>query len=112
MPLEHEALRLVERSRLAQDLLGNRELAEVVQAAGEACELDVFGLEAHALGDAPRDLADHVRVAAGVCVADVDRMRERRGGPEAGSAVGSLGETAKIGELRQVGPVDARAVLA
>jgi len=37
MALKHEPLRLVERAGLAQDLLGDRELAEIVKARSEAC---------------------------------------------------------------------------
>ena len=44
--LEHEPLRVGQRARLAQDLLRNGELAEVVQAAGEARELDLLRVEA------------------------------------------------------------------
>ena len=42
MTFEHEALRVGEWARLAQDLLGNRELAQVVQARGEAGQLDLL----------------------------------------------------------------------
>jgi hypothetical protein len=49
MALEDEALGLVQGAGLAQDLLGDGELAEVVQAPGQAGELDLLGLEAHLL---------------------------------------------------------------
>ena len=44
--LEDHPLRLGQRARLAQDLLRDRELAEVVQARGEPGELDLFVGEA------------------------------------------------------------------
>ena len=46
--LEHEALGLCQRRRLAEDLLGDRELAEVVQRAGEPDQLDQLRVGAHA----------------------------------------------------------------
>ena len=51
MALEHEALRFVQRARLAQDLLWNGELAEVVKRAREARQLHLIHLEAHAPSD-------------------------------------------------------------
>ena len=56
--LEHEPLRLRERAGLAQDLLGDRELAEVVEARREASELDVLLAEAEPDGDPRRELGD------------------------------------------------------
>ena len=55
VPLEHEPLRLGQRARLAEDLLRDRELAEVVQAAGEPGQLDLLGGSAELRRDpAPR----------------------------------------------------------
>src|SRR5262249_61630061 len=58
MALEHLALARRQRPALAQDLLGDRELAEVVQLAGEADQLDLLarqggGLRGPAGGPAP-----------------------------------------------------------
>ena len=39
--LQHEPLGLVERARLAQDLLRDGELAEIVKARGKTGELDL-----------------------------------------------------------------------
>ena len=54
VPLEHEPLRVGQGCRLAQDLLGDRELAEVVQAAREARQLDLVGGQPELLGDLRR----------------------------------------------------------
>ena len=51
------ARRSVRGRRLAQDLLRDRELAEVVQAAGEADQLDLVRAQAEALGDLARRAA-------------------------------------------------------
>ena len=112
MALEDEALGLVQGAGLSQDLLRDGELAEVVQAPGQACELDLLGLEAHSLGHARGELADHVGVRARVGVARIDRMGKRCRRAQARRPVGPLGEAAKLGELEQVGAVDAHAVLA
>jgi hypothetical protein len=84
--LQHEPLGFVERARLAQDLLRDGELAQVVQARCKSGQLDRGVVEAEAPGDAGRELADPFRVAAGIGVARVDRFREARR-----CAVGSLG---------------------
>src|SRR5204863_1081214 len=77
MALEHEPLGVGERARLSQDLLRDRELAEVVQAAGEARELDLFAIEADAVRNAGREIAHALRVATGVRVPRVDRLCQR-----------------------------------
>ena len=71
-----------QRAGLAQDLLRDGELAEVVQAAGETRELDLLGVESQALRDLGGQFADPLGVTPGVRVAGVDRFREatrRRG---------------------------------
>ena len=112
MALEYEPLGLVQRAGLAEDLLRDGELAEVVQAAGEACELDRLRVEAHPLGHAGCELADHVGVAARVRVARVDGVGEAGGRAQAGGAVGALGQPAQLLDPGDVRPVDADGVLA
>src|SRR5262249_61767873 len=74
MPLQHEALRLVQGPRLAQDLLGNCELAEVVQARGEPRQLDLPLVEPEAAADARCKLADALRMTARARIARVHRL--------------------------------------
>src|SRR3954454_12969742 len=76
MTLEDEPLGVGERARLAQDLLRDRELAEVVEASGEARELDVLGIEPDAGRDARGEVADALGVAARVRVTRVHGLRE------------------------------------
>src|SRR2546428_8841730 len=99
MALEYEPLRIGQRAGLAQDLLRNRELAEVVQAAGETRELDLLGIEAETLRDLGGELADPLGVTAGVGVACVDRLRKRRGGAIAGGLVRPRCEPLELREL-------------
>ena len=63
VPLDHEPLRLAQRARLAQKLLGDRELAEVMEIAGEPRQLDRRLVGAEPPGDPRRVLADALRVA-------------------------------------------------
>src|SRR5207248_9966127 len=77
--LKHEALGLVERAALPQDLFGDGELAEVVQARLDTRQLDLRILDAEPPRDARREIADAVGVTAGECVARVDRLREAHG---------------------------------
>ena len=58
MALEHEPLRAGEWPWLAEDLLGDRKLAEIVQAARKPRELDVLLVEAEVGGDARGQLGD------------------------------------------------------
>jgi hypothetical protein len=51
MALEHLTLARRQRAALAQDLLGNRELAEIVELAGEADQLDLLARQVEPLGD-------------------------------------------------------------
>ena len=84
MALERRALRVGERARLAEDLLGHAELAEVVQAACEARQLDGLFVRAQPPGEARRELGDALGVAAALGVAGVDRLGEPLGRPVAG----------------------------
>ena len=110
MPFEHEPLRVGQRAGLAQDLLGNRELAEIVQAAREARDLDLLLVEADPLREAGGEVGDAARMAAGVGVAQVDGLREAGGRAVAGGAVGAVGEAAELGELDDVGAVEVHTV--
>ena len=84
MPLEHEPLRLVERARLAQDLLGDRELAQVVQAAREARQLDLRLVDAEpCVRSAPRARR---RARSGCRCRRRARRRPSPGSPQRGSA--------------------------
>src|SRR5206468_3635931 len=109
MPLDEVSLRSGEGAALAQDLFGQGELAEVVQDAGDADELDLLRLEVHAARDARGELADSVRVATRVGVAGIDRSGEGRCGAKTGRTVGLRSERAQRAQVRAV---DARAVLA
>ena len=88
--LEHEPLGPGQRAGLAQDLLGDRELAEVVQAAGEPRELDLLLVEAEARRDAGREVGHARGMAARVRVAKVDRLCQARGGPERAARSGPV----------------------
>src|SRR5207248_1342221 len=113
MPLQDEALRLVERARLPQDLLGDRELAEIVQAAREADQLDLRVVDAETPRDPSGHLAHALRMTAGVHVARVDRLREARRCAIARRAVGPFRELLQLRQLeRRRRLVGARAVLA
>jgi hypothetical protein len=109
--LQHHPLRLGERPGLAQYLLGDRELAEVVQACGQARELDVLLRQPEAPGHTGRELGDALRMAAGVDVAGVHGPREAGGRSEAGGAVGPAGQSLQLRELDHVRPICAHAVL-
>jgi hypothetical protein len=111
MAPEDEALRLGQGAGLPQNLLRNRQLAQIVEASGQPDELDLFGVEAEQAGDSGRELGDDVGVAAGVPVALVDRVGQAGCGLEAGVAVGCLSEAGEVGELPEVWMVGAHAAL-
>ena len=97
---------------LAEDLLGDRELAEVVQATGEPSEFDLLLVEPEARCN-PCGLLGHARrVTTRVCVPEVDRLRKAGGGAEASGAVRARCEPSQLGELDDVGAIDVDAVLA
>ena len=112
MPLEDEPLRLAQRRRLAEDLLGDRELAEVVEVAGEPGQLDRRVVRAEAARDSRRVVADALRVAAGVRVALVDRLREALRRPVVRRAVRRVRDLLEVGPQDRLGRVGADAVLA
>ena len=112
MPLEHEPLGVGERARLLQDLLRNGELAEVVQAGGEARQFDLLGVEAESHRDAGGQFAHPLRMEARVGVAGIDRFRERGGGPVARGPVGAGGEALELRQLDHIGPVQADTIFA
>jgi hypothetical protein len=76
MALEHESLRVGQCTGLPQDLLRNRQLAQVVEAAGQPGQLDLLRLEAEAGRDARGEVAHAFGMAAGVGVTCVDRLRK------------------------------------
>src|SRR3954469_3831967 len=112
MPFEHQPLLVAERARLPQDLLRDRELAEVAERAGESGELDLLGVEAHAPRDVGGQFRDTSRMPVGVRVARVDRTRKARGGAEAGGEVRAAGQPPQLGEVDGVGARHVDAVLA
>ena len=112
MALEHEPLGLAEHARLAEDLLGDGELAEVVQAGREPRQLGLGLVEPEPAGDPGGEVADPLGVAAGVGVARVDGLGEAGGRAVARRTVGTLGELLQVGELERARLVRAGAVLA
>ena len=112
MPLQNEPLGVGERAGLPQDLLRNSELAQVVEAACQACELDQLLVEAEACCDFRGQFGYSRRMAARVRVAEVDGLRQALGCAEARCAVRPVRQATQLGQLDHVGPVDVRAVLA
>src|SRR5581483_4397714 len=60
--IEHEPFAVAQRRRLAEELLRDRELAEVVEVAREARELDGRLVRAEPARDPRRVVADALRV--------------------------------------------------
>ena len=58
MPLEHEPFGFGQCAWLAEDLFGDPEFAEVVQARREAYQLGLLGVESEPRGDPGREPAD------------------------------------------------------
>ena len=112
MAFEHEPFRVCEVSRLAEDLLRNRQLPEVVKRPGEARQLDLFRVQTEPQRDSRGQLRDALRVAAGVRVTRVDRLCKRSGRAEARGAVRAGCEPLQLSELDNFGTVEAHAVLA
>ena len=109
---EDDSLRLGQRAGLAQDLFRDRELAEVVQARREPCQLDLLVGQPEAARRAGGQLGHALRVASGVDVTRIDGACEARRGPEAGCAIGAARQAFQLRELDHVRPVCAHAVLA
>ena len=83
-----------------------------MQAAGEADELHLLGVEAEQLGNTGRELGDDVRVMPGVRVARVDGVRETCSRLQTRSAVRRVAEARELGEVCEVGVVRAHGALA
>ena len=66
-----------ERALLVQQLLRHRDLADVVQQAGDADALRDVGGEAEVEGEGAGEIADALRVAARVAVLRFQRQRQR-----------------------------------
>src|SRR5215210_3716018 len=96
VPLEHHPFRIGERAWLAQNLLGDRELAEVVQAGREPRELDLLFGEAQPTRRARREVGHPLRMTAGVDVPSINGAREARGSAEAGRAVRAAGQPLEL----------------
>src|SRR5262249_62269679 len=88
-----------------------RGFAELRKWGGEPRQLDVLRIEADALRDPCGEIADTLRVAAGVRVACVDGLRQGRRGAVARGLVGAGGKPLQLRELDDVWPVDPYAVL-
>ena len=110
--LEHVLLAPRERARLAQDLLGHGELADVVQPAREPDQLDLLLGQAQTRGDPGGEIADPGRVTSLERVAGVDGARERRGGLEPRRPVRRPRQPPQLRDRRHVRAVDANPVLA
>src|SRR5439155_23403092 len=83
---------------LAQDLVRDRELAEVVETAGKPDELDLLGVDADPRGDPRCELADAERPAGHRSFALVDRVRQARRRPPPDSLVDRPGEATQRAE--------------
>src|SRR4029453_10466017 len=81
VPLEDEPLGPRQGTRLAQDFLGDGELAEVMQAAGEPCELDLLLVEAEPRRDPRREIRHARGMTPRVRVTQVDSLGQARRGP-------------------------------
>jgi hypothetical protein len=95
--LHDRELLVGERARLLQDGIGDADLADVVQQAGQAQPADVAGAHAQLLTDQPTQLGDGLAVAVGVGVLGVDRARQC-GGQRVGVAL--LGDLVGRGQRR------------
>ena len=69
-------LRLGQLLWLAEEIFGESELADVVEARGELCELELFARQAEARGQSNSKLRDALRMVTGVDVSRIDRSGE------------------------------------
>src|SRR5262245_49495920 len=99
MTLHNEPLRARELTALLEDLLGDRELAEVVQAPGEARQLDLRRRQVELLGYRPGDRGHPLRVAARVDIPRVNGARQRRRSAEAREPVADPGHDLELVRL-------------
>jgi hypothetical protein len=76
MPLEHPALVGRERARLLEDLVRNRDLAEIVQPARELDQLALVDVAAHSRGNSGCEQADGLRVSSAGRISRVNRSGE------------------------------------
>ncbi len=90
--VHHQALAGVEPGRLVEDLVGNAQLAEVVQQAGDFQLLAVGRRHPHALGDPARQAGDAQRMLGGERALRIDDARE------------DLGQLLQLGMRRAAGP--------
>src|SRR5205085_7235770 len=100
------------RVRLAEDILRDRELAEVVEIAGEPRQLDPGLVCAQATRDPRRVVADPLRMAPGIGVALVDRFGEALRRPVPRGAVRCVGELLEIGAEDRLGRIRTDTILA
>ena len=75
----------VELARLVDDLLGDRDLADVVQERAEFEVAPLLGVEAERVGDVEREPDDALAVRARVAVVGLDHVTEDERGPAVGA---------------------------
>src|SRR5438128_2452769 len=80
MPLDHDPLLGIERARLAQDRVGDPNLADVVQQPGAGQRSQRVVRELHRPPDLYRELRDPQVVTSRVLIACLDRGGQRRDG--------------------------------
>ena len=74
----------VELAGLVDDLLGDRDLADVVQQGAELQVAALLGAQAELVGDREREADDALAVLAGVAVVGLDYVSEYEGGAAVG----------------------------
>ncbi len=78
MPLDDLELLVGQRPRLAQDLRGHADLADVVEERTELEPLHRLAVELQLTADEQRDVGDPAGMRRGVLVVRLERVRERR----------------------------------
>src|SRR5262249_35904255 len=111
MALEDEALGVRELSRLLEDLLGNCEFPEIVKGARKARDVALLGVEPQPRGTPGSEVSDTLGMPAGVRVACVDGLRERRRRAVARGTVRTGRQPLELCQLDDVRPVEADTVL-